>query len=40
MVVVENGKASIGRKVEIEITGTIRTSAGRIVFAKPAEERK
>ncbi|HAK95440.1 MAG TPA: PIN/TRAM domain-containing protein [Planctomycetes bacterium] len=40
MVVVENGKASIGRKVEVEITGTIRTSAGRIVFARPAEEKK
>lgn len=40
MVVVEGGRACIGKKIDVEITGTIRTSAGRIVFARPAEEKK
>ncbi len=40
MVVVENGRGAIGKKVDVEVTGTIRTSAGRIVFAKLIEEKK
>ena len=37
MVVVEGGEEAIGKTVRAEVTGTIRTSAGRIVFAKLAE---
>jgi len=37
MVVVEGGRGAIGKTVEVEVTGTIRTSAGRMVFARLLE---
>ncbi len=37
MVVVEGGRRAIGKTVNAEVTGTIRTSAGRIVFARLVE---
>ena len=36
MVVVENGRAEIGRTVRAHVTSTLQTSAGRLVFARPA----
>ena len=34
MVVVEGGAAAVGRTVEVEVANTLRTSIGRMVFAK------
>jgi uncharacterized protein YacL len=34
MVVVENGRGQIGRTVQVNVTSTLQTSAGRLVFAK------
>jgi uncharacterized protein YacL len=36
MVVVENGRGQIGQTVHVHVTSTLQTSAGRLVFAKPA----
>jgi len=36
MVVVENGRSRIGQTVHVNVTSTLQTSAGRLVFAKPA----
>lgn len=36
MVVVENGRGQIGRTVQVNVTSTLQTSAGRLVFAKLA----
>ncbi len=36
MVVVENGRGQIGRTVHVNVTSTLQTSAGRLVFAKIA----
>jgi uncharacterized protein YacL len=36
MVVVENGRDQIGRTVRASVTSTVQTSAGRLVFARPA----
>jgi uncharacterized protein YacL len=36
MVVVENGREQIGRTVRASVTSTLQTSAGRLVFARPA----
>jgi uncharacterized protein YacL len=36
MVVVENGREQIGRTVRAHVTSTLQTSAGRLVFARPA----
>lgn len=36
MVVVENGRSQIGQTVQVHVTSTLQTSAGRLVFAKPA----
>jgi uncharacterized protein YacL len=36
MVVVENGRDRIGSTVRASVTSTLQTSAGRLVFAKPA----
>ncbi len=38
MVVVEEAKKHIGQTIIIDITGQIQTSAGRMIFGKPAEE--
>jgi uncharacterized protein YacL len=34
MVVVEGGADAVGRSVEVEVANTLRTSVGRMVFAK------
>ena len=36
LVVVENGREQIGRTVRAHVTSTLQTSAGRLVFARPA----
>ena len=36
MVVVENGRSQIGQTMQVSVTSTLQTSAGRLVFAKPA----
>lgn len=36
MVVVEHGRSQIGQTVQVHVTSTLQTSAGRLVFAKPA----
>lgn len=36
MVVVESGREQIGRTVRAHVTSTLQTSAGRLVFARPA----
>jgi len=36
MVVVENGRSQIGHTLRVSVTSTLQTSAGRLVFAKPA----
>ena len=36
MVVVEGGRDQIGRTVRASVTSTLQTSAGRLVFARPA----
>lgn len=38
MVVVENGRDRIGQTLEIAITGSIQTSAGRMIFGRPKDE--
>ncbi len=38
MVVVENGRHLIGETVRIEVTSTLQTSAGRIIFGKQAKD--
>ena len=35
MVVVEGGRDQIGRSLNVSVTGTLQTTAGRLVFAKP-----
>ena len=35
MVVVEGGRDQIGRSLQVSVTGTLQTTAGRLVFAKP-----
>ena len=37
MVVVENGKAMIGEDVQVTVTSTLQTSAGRMIFGKTTE---
>ena len=37
MVVVEGGRSAMGRVIEVQVTGSIRTSAGRMIFAKVAK---
>lgn len=37
MVVVEGGKRFMGEELEIEVTSSIQTSAGRMIFGRPAE---
>jgi uncharacterized protein YacL len=38
MVVVENARDRIGENLRIYVTGSIQTSAGRMIFGKPADE--
>ncbi len=37
MIVVENGRKYIGEAVNVEVTSILQTSAGRMIFAKPAD---
>ena len=37
MIVVEHGRSSLGRTIDVVITSSIQTSAGKMFFAKPAE---
>ncbi|MCX8070179.1 MAG: PIN domain-containing protein [Thermodesulfovibrionales bacterium] len=37
MVVIENGKAFIGKSLEVEVTSVLQTTGGRIIFTKPKE---
>jgi uncharacterized protein YacL len=39
MVVVENGRDQIGRTVHVQVTSTLQTTAGRLVFARPETAR-
>ena len=36
MIVVENGRHLIGEEIEVTVTSILQTSAGRMIFAKPA----
>ncbi|MDD5217297.1 MAG: TRAM domain-containing protein [Candidatus Omnitrophica bacterium] len=38
MVVVDNGRRRIGQTLNVTITSVLQTQAGRMIFAKPAEE--
>ena len=40
MVVVEEGKSFIGKRVEVVVTSILQTSAGRMIFTKLSEERE
>lgn len=37
MVVVEGGRDQIGKSLRVSVTGTLQTTAGRLVFAKPQQ---
>jgi len=37
MVVVEHGRRLIGRKVDVTVSSVLQTTAGRMIFARPAE---
>ncbi len=39
MVVVEDGKKHIGKRIEISVTSILQTSAGRMIFGKPKLEK-
>jgi uncharacterized protein YacL len=39
MVVVEDGKKHIGKRIEISVTSILQTSAGRMIFGKPKPEK-
>lgn len=38
MIVVEHGEPYIGQKIEVVVTKTLQTAAGRMLFARPKEE--
>lgn len=40
MIVIENGKKLMGETVKVVVTSVLQTSAGRMIFAKPKEERR
>lgn len=40
MIVIENGKKLMGETVKVMVTSVLQTSAGRMIFAKPKEERR
>jgi uncharacterized protein YacL len=35
MVVVQSGRALVGREADLEVTSVLQTSAGRMIFARP-----
>jgi uncharacterized protein YacL len=38
MVVVEEGSHSVGGELQVVVTSSLQTSAGRMIFAKPQSE--
>jgi len=40
MIVVEDGRRFIGKNTDVIVTSVLQTSAGRMIFAKPANERR
>lgn len=40
MIVVENGKHLLGQTIETAVTSVLQTTAGRMIFTKPANEKK
>ena len=40
MIVVEDGRRFIGKTTDVIVTSVLQTSAGRMIFAKPANERR
>jgi uncharacterized protein YacL len=40
MIVIENGKKLMGETVKVVVTSVLQTSAGRMIFAKPKDERR
>ena len=40
MIVIENGKRLIGETIKVLVTSVLQTSAGRMIFAKPKEEKR
>jgi uncharacterized protein YacL len=38
MVVVENGRRSLGRTIDVTVTSVLQTTAGRMIFSKPKED--
>lgn len=40
MIVIENGKKLMGDTINVVVTSVLQTSAGRMIFAKPKEERR
>jgi len=38
MVVVENGRKSMGKNAEVAVTSVLQTTAGRMIFAKTRED--
>ncbi|MEM6614725.1 MAG: PIN/TRAM domain-containing protein, partial [Cyanobacteria bacterium P01_C01_bin.72] len=38
MVVVEEGSDSVGGELQVVVTSSLQTSAGRMIFAKPQSE--
>lgn len=40
MIVIENGKRLMGETVKVMVTSVLQTSAGRMIFAKPKEEKR
>ena len=39
MIVVEDGKRFIGQTIKVTVTSVLQTSAGRMIFARPAGNR-
>lgn len=37
MVVVEEGREYIGNAIDVVVTGSLQTSAGRMIFARPQD---
>jgi uncharacterized protein YacL len=39
MIVVDNARRSIGKAIKVNVTSVLQTSAGRMIFATPREDR-
>lgn len=40
MIVVENGRRFIGQKINVQVTSVLQTAAGRMIFARPRQQRQ